>query len=100
MGEQVDSVMAEPSALQLRAGDSVYVRGTLRLHFVDRQGTVVEGAVPLYAARGPAKLRAGWLVAIAPGEGTLMIRPSTASALRPDPPGRPLTRVPVRITVR
>lgn len=97
--ERTDTIIATPAAIHLRLGDSVPWFGTLRFQARDRAGAVVPGLSPLLRA-GPASvvtLRGLYVVAVAPGQGTLFVQASHGRDMRP-PEQRPLTRVPIDVS--
>jgi hypothetical protein len=101
-GALVDTILATPAALQLRVGDSIAFHQTLHLEARDAAGATVEGFVPLYTVRpvGAAKLRHGYLVALAEGTTALVITPVRAGAVPPNPLTRPAAKVVVTIVPR
>ena len=101
-GALVDSMVVEPTRIDLRVGDSIQFFGALRIEGRDASGARVQYAVPTLKIENQAvaTIRGiGFIVALAPGETTLLVAPT-----RPSMNGfsleRPLTRVPVTVTAR
>jgi hypothetical protein len=88
-----------PPALRLHAGDSIPWFQTLRYEARDSAGVPVSGFVPLLRAApsNVVRLRGLYIVAIAPGRGTLLVQAVRHNASQTPPSDRPLTRVVVDV---
>jgi len=101
-GALVDTIVASPATLHLRVGDSLPFFEALHLEGRDVAGhPVPEYAPVLFIPRSrAATLRHASIVALAPGNAMLFIRPVRFPPLPPASMRRPLTRVEVIVEER
>ncbi len=94
----VDSLLVTPATLRLRVGDSLSIE-QVHVDARDRTGAHVLKVAPQFSVepRTVARLRGSYLVALAAGQATLLIKPVRLGRSPPPAPTRPLTRVPVQV---
>lgn len=93
----VDTMLVTPPALRLRVGDSLSFLDGLQVQALDAGGGPVPHAVPRWHVpqSGIVRISGMYLVAVAPGEDALLVRPVRRGAAALAPSARPATRVPV-----
>jgi hypothetical protein len=97
--QRVTSIVTLPQRVALRVGDSLLIGVNIRATGFDTTGRPVTGFSPGYFLRPSSSvaLRSGWVVALAPGDGELVVR-AVPQIVRPSVQGvTVMARVPITV---
>jgi hypothetical protein len=98
--ELTDTIVVTPSTIHLRVGDSVAWFRASKIEAHDKSGAIVPNFAPvIWAERSAAiHMRGVYVVAIAPGQGFIVLRAMPPSGANPMAYERPLTRISFEVT--
>jgi hypothetical protein len=97
--QRVTSIRTLPQRVAMRVGDSLLIGVNIRATGFDTTGRAVTGFSPGYFLRPSPSvaLRSGWVVALAPGDGELVVR-AVPQIVRPSVQGvTVMARVPITV---